>query len=80
VPADSEDVVMVNGGGATVMLRACVSASFELSFTCTVKFELPDAVGVPLIVPFVASDRPAGREPVVVDQLLPPLPPLAESA
>jgi len=79
VPLGSDDVVTANGGGAMVMLRACVSVAFELSFTCTVKLEVPAAVGVPLIVPLVASDRPAGSEPPAVDQVLPPVPPLAES-
>jgi hypothetical protein len=61
------------------MLRAAVAVAFELSFTWTVKVEVPAAVGVPLIVPLAASDRPAGSEPVVVDQVFPPDPPLAES-
>ncbi len=78
VPAGSDVVVMVNGGGATVMLRAWVSLPFELSFTCTVKLEVPAAVGVPLMAPLGASVRPGGSEPAFVDQLLPPVPPLAE--
>jgi hypothetical protein len=70
---------MVNGGGAIVILRACVSVAFELSFTCTVKFPVPAAVGVPVMVPPWVSDRPAGSEPVVVDHVLPPVPPPAAS-
>ena len=79
VPAGSDDVVMVNGGGATVMLSDCVAVAFELSFTCTVKFAGPAVVGVPLMVPLAASNRPEGSEPRVVDHVYPPIPPLAES-
>jgi hypothetical protein len=61
------------------MLSDAVAVVFELSFTCTVKVEVTAAVGVPLIAPLAASDNPAGSEPVVMDQLLPPDPPLAES-
>ena len=60
---------MVNGGAAMVMLRACVAVVFELSFTWTVKFAVPAVVGVPLILPDAATDRPAGSEPTVVDQV-----------
>src|SRR3954452_15374430 len=74
-----EDVVRVSGGRAMVMLSACDAVAFELSLTCTVKFAVPAAVGVPLMVPFAASDSPAGSEPSVVDHAYPPVPPLAES-
>ena len=80
MPLGSEEVVTVNGAGATVMLSAFDAVAFELSFTCTAKLEVPLAVGVPLIVPLAASDRPAGSEPVDMDQTLPPVPPLAVSA
>ena len=79
IPGGSDDVVTVNGGAVIVILRFCVSVAFELSFTCTVKLGLPAAVGVPVIAPLAASDRPAGSAPAVLDQLLPPVPPLAES-
>ena len=68
-----------NGGTAMVMLRVCVAVALELSFTWTVKFAVPAVVGVPLIPPVAASDRPAGSEPTVVDQVLLPTPPLAKS-
>jgi hypothetical protein len=70
-------VVTVNCGAAMVMLRACDAVAFALSFTCTVKLEVPAVVGVPLIAPLAASDSPAGSEPTVVDHVLPPDPPLA---
>src|SRR5437764_938706 len=79
VPLGSDAVVTVNGAGEIVMLSALVAVALELSFTWTVKFDVPAAVGVPLIVPSAASDRPAGSEPVVVDQVYPPDPPLAAS-
>jgi hypothetical protein len=75
----NDDVLTVNGAGATVMLSACEAVAFELSFTCTVKFAVPAAVAVPLIVPLAESERPAGSEPVDIDQALPPVPPLADS-
>jgi hypothetical protein len=79
VPLGSDEVVTVNGGAAMVMLRACVAVALELSFTWTVKFAVPAVLGVPLIPPVAASDRPAGSAPTVVDQVLLPVPPLAES-
>jgi hypothetical protein len=79
VPLGSDEIVTVNGGAAMVMLRAWVAVPLELSFTWTVKFAVPAVVGVPLMLPVAASDSPAGREPTVVDQVLPPVPPLAAS-
>ena len=70
-------VVTVNCGAAIVMLNACVDVAFELSFTCTVKLEAPAVVGVPVMLPFAARAKPAGSEPVVVDHVYPPVPPVA---
>jgi len=49
------------------MLRDCVAVLVVVvSVTCTVKLELPVAVGVPEISPDVGSDKkPEGREPAV---------------
>src|SRR5687768_10010066 len=47
--------------------------------TRTVKVDVPAAVGVPTIAPTVWSDSPAGSEPVTIDQLNVPLPPVAAS-
>ena len=77
MPLGRDVVVMVNGSGAIVMLSVRVAVAFELSFTWTVKFAAPAVVGVPLMLPLAASVSPAGSEPPVVDQLLPPVPPLA---
>src|SRR5579863_9233268 len=79
MPPGSVVVVIVKGGAATVMLRACVSVAFATSFTWTVKFEVPTAVGVPLIVPLEERAIPDGRDPAVRDQVFPPDPPLAAS-
>jgi hypothetical protein len=51
------------------MLSTRVAVALELSFTWTVKFAVPAVVGVPLMLPDVASDSPAGSEPAVVDQV-----------
>jgi predicted RecA/RadA family phage recombinase len=77
VPLGRKVVVTLNCDGAMVMLNACDAVAFELSFTCTVKLEVPAEVGVPLIAPLAASDKPAGSDPTVVDHVFPPDPPLA---
>ena len=46
------------------------------SVTVTVKFEVPTAVGVPLMT-HPASESPAGSVPVVIEQLYGVVPPLA---
>jgi hypothetical protein len=67
VPLGTDDVVTVNGAGAIAMLSACAAVAFELSFTCTVKFAVTAAVGVPLIAPLAESERPGGSVPALVD-------------
>jgi hypothetical protein len=47
-------------------LAVAVCAGELESFTCTVNEKVPEAVGVPLIVPVEAvKDKPAGSEPLV---------------
>ena len=48
-----------------------------VSVAVTVKLNVPVAVGVPLIVPFEASDRPVGNVPPVTAKVNDPLPPVA---
>ena len=48
------------------------------SATCTVKLEVPVAVGVPLIFPEL-RDRPVGREPDRIDHVYGAVPPVAVS-
>lgn len=65
VGVDSVAVVMVSGGGLTVMLKDAVAdtAGDELSVTFNVKVDDLAVVGVPEISPEEESVRPAGRVP-----------------
>src|SRR5690242_18353886 len=56
-----------------------VAVAFELSFTCTVKLNVPAVVGVPEIVPLDPKFNPAGIAPAVAVHVYPPLPPVAAS-
>ena len=72
-------MVTDNVAEATVMLSDCDAVAPELSRTCTVKLEVPGAVGVPLIAPLADSDTPAGSEPPLTENVYPPVPPVAVS-
>jgi N-acetylglucosamine-6-phosphate deacetylase len=79
-PAGNDVVVIVNGGTAITMLRALVAvkAGVLASATCTVKFEVPAAVGVPEIAPVeLASVSPAGNVPAVTLHVYGEMPPAA---
>ena len=68
------------GATLTVILCTWVSVSRLASVTCTVKLAVPLVVGVPLISPVeLFSVSPAGNEPVLMDQVYGPAPPLAVS-
>jgi len=71
--------VKLNGpGGLIVRLSGplVLSCGLELSTTLTVRFEIPAAVGVPLIVqPFPVKVRPAGSVPPVMLQVYGAVPP-----
>ena len=74
VPLGSELVVMLTGvtAAAITMLKPCdaVWAGELESFTCTVIGNVPDCVGVPLIMPEeAASVRPVGKLPDVIDHV-----------
>jgi hypothetical protein len=73
VPVGSEEVVMLTGvtAAAMTMLKPCDAVwTGELeSFTCTVIGNVPDCVGVPLIVPLEASVNPEGKLPELTTQL-----------
>ena len=71
---------MSNCAGFTARLSDFEALAPELSVACTVKFAGPAAVGIPEIVPFAASDSPAGSEPLVTDHEYVPVPPLAAKA
>ena len=62
------------------MDSACVSVcgGLSLSVTCTVKLDVPAAVGIPLITPVDAlMDNPTGSAPDEMDQLYGVAPPVA---
>ena len=68
VPPGMEVDVMdkgTTGAAATTMLSDPVAdwGDDAESLTVTVKLELPDALGVPLITPAVERVNPAGSEP-----------------
>jgi hypothetical protein len=78
VPFDNDAVVIDNGAAFTRMLSPFDAGTTDPSRTCTVKELVPAVVGVPLIVEPV-NVRPAGSDPVAIDQVYVPVPPLAES-
>ena len=51
------------------MLKALVEVWLPESATCTVKFAVPAVVGVPVMAPVLDSDSPAGKLPVLMDQV-----------
>jgi len=56
--------------GMIVIESACDAVRDPLSVALTVKFEVPELVGVPVIAPDDAFKfRPAGSEPVAIDQV-----------
>lgn len=57
-----------------------VSGAGELeSVAVTVNDEVPDAVGVPVMVPeFALSASPAGSDPLLTDQLIGAVPPVED--
>ena len=66
-------VVVTDNAGFTTMLKfavAVLAVGVSESVTVTVKFVVPEAVGVPEIAPVaVLRVRPAGRLPVVTDHV-----------
>jgi hypothetical protein len=72
MPPGREVVVTEKPGGDTVIdrLAEAVLAGLLESVTVTVKLEVPELVGVPVIAPLEASRlNPAGREPLVSAQV-----------
>jgi hypothetical protein len=64
-----------------VIDAAAVAIAFVLSSTCTVKFDVPCAVGVPEITPVVGDIvKPAGREPEAMLHAYGVTPPVATRA
>jgi hypothetical protein len=79
VPLGSEEVAIASAGGSIASDNGAVAVVPAESCTCTVKFEVPAADGIPEIAPAPLSDSPAGSEPEATDHLYPPLPPVAAS-
>jgi hypothetical protein len=73
---DRDVVVILSGAGATVIPNVFVIEAKLASTTFTVKVEIPDAAGVPLIWE-PDKFRPEGRAPVVMDHVYGTVPPLA---
>ena len=76
---NGEKVVIVS---AALMVRAnaLVAVTWLLSVNCTVKFEVPEAAGIPLICPIIEfSERPEGKAPTLTFQVYCPVPPVAVS-
>jgi hypothetical protein len=62
-------VVTFSVAGAIAIVSAEVADADAESVTFTVKLLDPAAVGVPEIVPFAASDNPAGNVPLASDHV-----------
>ncbi len=63
----------------TAIVRGALALAPELSATCTVKFDVLAAEGVPLMTPAELRERPAGRLPALTVHVYPAVPPLAAS-
>lgn len=77
VPPGSGDVVVTARVGVMVSAIDLVVIAPAVSATCTVKFEVPAVVGVPLSTPVLLRETPAGKDPVLTDQVCEPVPPVA---
>ena len=66
------DVIVSVAGVVPTVIDSCaeaVCAGDALSFTVTVKLDVPVFVGVPEITPPLESDSPAGRFPEAIDHV-----------
>ena len=69
VPAGSDVVVILRGGTVMERDREAVLAGVDESVTDTVNVNVPVAVGVPDIVPSLATEIPGGGVPTVTDHV-----------
>ena len=69
MPAVSDEVVTLKGGGLMVNDSEAVAEPETLSLTPTLKLLDPAVEGVPEILPFPARLKPAGRDPPDRDQV-----------
>ena len=66
----NESVTMVRSLGLIVIDKGLVTETPWLSVTITVKPDVPEVVGMPVIDPLEgSSDSPSGREPALIDQV-----------
>ena len=84
MPADpaGNDVVEMLTTVTTVRLScACAEAgppgAADESVTCTVKVEVPETVGSPVIAPELLNDKPVGKAPLAKLHVSVPTPPVA---
>jgi hypothetical protein len=79
-PQEVTGVPAVAEPTTTVKPRLAVCGVAVESFTCTVKDELPVAVGAPEIFPLAAPKlSPAGKAPELIDQVYGAVPPVANT-
>jgi len=78
-PLGRLELVMPNACTVTVMANACTSLPPPLSLTLTVKFAVPEAVGVPLIAPDADRFRLVGNFPADKVQVVGGTAPVEES-
>ena len=77
VPDESAVAVIVGTDAAAMTIcSGCVPERFAASVTFTVKLEVPAVVGVPEIVPLLASVKPVGSDPALIDHVYGGVPPL----
>ena len=72
MPEGKLDVVITSAGAAIASERVTdlLCAGLDTSTTLKVRLDVPLPVGVPEIVPLLAAkERPAGRAPLVMDQV-----------
>ena len=83
VPAGNAVVEMVTT--VTTVRLSCACAEVEPpgtadeSVTCTVKVEVPETVGSPVMTPELLNDKPVGKAPFAKLQVSVPTPPRAWS-
>jgi hypothetical protein len=79
LPSAAEAIVSLLAPTLIETTAVCICPGTALSFTATVKVEVPFVVGVPEITPALESVRPAGRLPEGSVHVYPGVPPVAES-
>ena len=66
-PPGNVAAVVMTRLDAIFRVNALLAFTDELSVTCTVKLDVPEPVGVPVIAPVAAFKlKPAGKDPVVM--------------